>query len=113
MNYKLHKKLVEESKNILLLMKSEDYLDLQKKFNLRYLEIKANVKLIKEIQTQTHYFISNSNLVAKQQEKRDRDIAAKQQEVDYIDNSIQKMNKEINKFNKNNRYKNKHIERER
>jgi len=113
MNYNLHKKLIEESKNILLLMKSKEYLDLQKKFNLRYLQIKANIKLIQEIQTQTSYFISSSNSVAKQQEKRDRDVVLKQQEVDFIDNSIQKMNKEINKFNKNNRYKNKHIERER
>lgn len=113
MNYKLHKRLVEESKKILLLMKSKEFLELQKKFHLRYLEIKANIKLIQEIQTQTHYFISSSNLVAKQQEKKDRDIVAKQQEVDSIDNSINKMNREINKFNKNNRYKNNYIERER
>lgn len=101
MNYKLHKRLVKESENILLLMKSKDFLDLQKKFDLRYLEIKASVKLIKEIQTQAHYFISSSNLVAKQQEKKDID-------VDEIDNSIKKINREINKFNKN-----KYIERER
>ncbi|WP_419774469.1 hypothetical protein [Halarcobacter sp.] len=111
MNYKLHKKLVEESKKVHLWMNDKEFLELQKKFDLRYLEIKANVKLIKEIQIQTHYFISSSNLVAKQQEKKDRDIVAKQQEVDLIDNSINKMNREINKFNKNNRYKNKHIER--
>ncbi len=92
-------------------MKSKEYLDLQKKFDLRYLQIKASIKLIQEIQTQTSYFISSSKIVAKQQEKKD--IVAKQQEVDLIDNSINKMNKEINKFNKNNRYKNKHIERER
>lgn len=94
-------------------MNDKEFLELQEKFHLRYLEIKANVKLIKEVQTQTHYFISSSNLVAKQQEKRDRDIVAKQQEVDLIDNSINKMNREINKFNKNKYIKNKYVERER
>lgn len=101
MNYKLHKKLIEESENVLLLMQSKEYLELQKKFDLRYLEIKANVKLIKEIQTQTHYFISSSKIVAKQQE------------VDLIDKSINKMNREIDKFNKNRSVVNRYRERER
>ncbi|RXJ87483.1 hypothetical protein [Arcobacter sp. CECT 8985] len=105
MNYKIYERLKEESRDISLLMNSKEYLDLKKKFNLRYLEIKANIKLIKEIQTHSHYFISNSSLVAKQQKKSIN--------VDEIDKSINKMNREINKFNKNNRYKNRYRERER
>ena len=103
--------LKEESKKVHFWMNDKEFLELQKKFHLRYLEVKANIKLIQEIQTQTSYFISSSNIVAKQQEKRD--IVAKQQEVDLIDNSINKMNRELNKFNKNKYIENKYIERER
>ena len=91
----LHKQLVKDSEDYLKLVNSKEYLDLQAKFDKKYLELRNELNILSIIQYELN---TNKSLFI----KKDESAQCKQQkirEVKKIDKDIANMNVEIDRFN--------------
>lgn len=95
-----YKQLIKDSEAYLILINSKEYLELQVKFNKKYLSLRNELNamniVIKELNTNKNTFIKKD---IKTQYKTDQEQSRHISKVPKIDNYIKKMDIEIASFN--------------
>ena len=98
----LHKKLVYESQQYLLLVNTVEYVEFQKKFDLLHLQIQKEQKVLKQIlrefKTNRNNFIKKQEIENDQQNPKN-DLLIKMDKSDTLEKNINSMTKEIQNLN--------------